>query len=124
MFLRLEGTGETVEEERHSSSEKTEFRWKEFLRNLYYKHYKKWSLLTICFFFSVIPSLSFHETENLSSSTWWNSGVARAVESTLGTGGFVVPHVRGESLCGEVCPPLRQSQSEEESPALHRVGSL
>ena len=52
MFLRLEGKGETVEEkERHNSSKKTEFHWKEFLRNLYYKHYKKWSLLTICFFF-------------------------------------------------------------------------
>ena len=52
MFLRLEGKGETVEEkERHNSSKKTEFHWKEFLRNLYYKHYKKWSLLTIFSFF-------------------------------------------------------------------------
>ena len=82
MFPRLEVVEEMEEEKRNS--EKAEFRWKEFLRNLYYKHYKKWSVLTICVFLGItIPSLSPHKTENLPSSNWRSSAGAQPVESTL-----------------------------------------
>ena len=51
MFPRLEIVEEMEEEKRNS--EKADFRWAEFLRNLYYKHYNKWSVLTICVFLGI-----------------------------------------------------------------------
>ena len=50
MFPRLEVVGAKNEEEEERSREKAEFHCKEFLRDVYYKHYKKWSVLTICVF--------------------------------------------------------------------------
>ena len=119
MFLRLEVVEEMEEEKKKNINEKTNL--KEFLRSFYFKHYKKWSALTICVFLGKIPSRSPLKTENLPSSNWRNSAVAQPVESRPGTGGLVVPHSGSESLCPQVCPPLRQSQSETEGPALYRV---
>ena len=56
MFLRLEVVEEMEEEEKKNINEKTNL--KEFLRSVYFKHYKKWSALTICVFLGKIPSRS------------------------------------------------------------------
>ena len=120
MFLRLEVVEEMEEEKKKNINEKTNL--KEFFRSVYFKHYKKWSALTICVFLGKIPSRSPLKTENLPSSNWRSSAGAQSVESTLWTPGFVVPHSRGESLRAPVLPPLRQPQSEAEGSALYRVG--